>query len=137
MSKISISLTVVAVLCLGLFYSVVAKAQPVEGMIGKTLPPFLVYVPFNQEETRCIGGDVNLHVMVRNYTFTNKKGKTVDVRSDLFLGNVIIGHWMPGIKKFFPVGKDGKVISVVPLERFYPVQHCQAARGYYESVKDE
>ena len=101
----------------------IAQPNKIDGMVGKTIPQFLVYIPFSQQVTSCIG-EVNIHVMVRRYAMEG-----VEIRQDAFVGNTIIAHYLKSEKSLLLIGDDGKVSKVVEMDRFYPAQHCDAARG--------
>lgn len=106
-----------------------AAATPNTGMVGQKIPQgFYEYVPFWQQETRCKAIKQNLHInlMVRHYTHEG----TI-FRSDLFLGFVIIGHYLPFQKEFYRVDTEGTVTGVVEYPSFGPVQHCGEGFVYY------
>ncbi len=109
-----------------------AIAQPnkidgnIDGMIGMEIPQFLVYVPFSQQVTRCIG-EVTINVMVRRYAIDG-----IEIRQDAFVGNTIVAHYLKSEKSLLLIGDDGKVSKVVPMDRFFPVQVCEVARGLLE-----
>ena len=101
----------------------IAQPNKIDGMVGQTIPQFLIYIPFRQQVTRCIG-KVNISVMVRRYAIDG-----IEIRQDLFVGNTIIAHYLKSEKSLLLVGDDGKVSKVVAMERLYPVNHCEVARG--------
>ena len=104
----------------------IAQPNKIDGMIGQEIPQFLIYIPFNQQVTHCIG-EVNISVMVRTYAIDG-----IEIRQDAFVGNTIIAHYLKSEKALLLIGDDEKVSKVVPMDRFFPANHCEVARGLLE-----
>lgn len=135
MNRINTCLITLVIIFAALFWTS-ARAAPIDGMIGKTLPQFLVYMPFTQEVTSCMG-ETSFTIMARHYIYEDvRAGEMVDIRTDLFLGSVIVGHWLEGIKKYLGLDKDGKVVRITTFERFYPSQQCNVTREYIARLED-
>jgi hypothetical protein len=93
-------------------------------MIGKTVPAsFLVYVAFKDQETICIGGDEDFALRVRTYRVDD-----IIIRIDTFRSRKLIAHYLPSEHTLLHLDKDGVIDRVVQMERYYPVQHCEAGR---------
>ena len=115
-----------ALIALILTGTAIAQPNKIDGMVGQEIPQFLIYIPFDQQVTRCIG-EVNISVMVRIYAIDG-----IEIRQDAFVGNTIIAHYLKSEKSLLLIGDDGRVSKVVPMDRFYPVNHCEVARGLLE-----
>ena len=102
-----------------------AFASPVDGMIGKTIPQFLVYVPFTQEVTICRKGDDRVTTMVRTYAYSDGEGNKPVMRKDQFVGTVIIAHYLPGIDTLFYMENDRVTVVHKDVKEWgEPTDHC-------------
>ena len=121
-----------------LLFSSTAFSAPqgsVQGMIGKSIPQFIVYTPFTQQVITCKSPErFQVKSMVRTYGITLENEKTVEVRRDIFIGNTIIGYWMHGHNTFYAVDSDSVVVAAIPLEEFKVEHVCSAVAGYYNSI---
>jgi hypothetical protein len=97
-------------------------------MIGERIPAgFLVYVAFKDQPTICMGGDEDFQLRVRTY-HEEIKGRKIIIRIDTFRNRKLIAHYMPSLQILFHLDKKGVIDRVVQMERYFPVQHCEAGR---------
>lgn len=120
--RITMKIKLLAILLLLPF---TVAAQPDQGMVGKKVPAsFLLFIPFKDHITRCIGADAPpFDLLVRTYTTDG-----VPFRMDTFKYGKLISHYLPFEKKLYHLDKAGVIDRVVEMERFFPAQHCEVGR---------
>lgn len=97
-------------------------------MIGKTLPEFLFYIPFDNYEIKCDIEGIQTTVKIRAYATENNP-----VRSDIHIGEVHIAYWLPMLNMLLAVDADRKVTESIKLDKLEGDTVCQLVRGFYEN----